>query len=211
MFHCAFKYHDQVSLKNCLKGIRRLRKLHYNVNNKQQFMYRGNSCQVSTRCRGKSCYCYYFCRICPFPQPICLLKLKRNILAAETTTPCEGCHLCRLFRREINYERKREPCFICKDVPRSEGSLQQRVHCALHCKFRFGPHDKEPASDCYRATNNFPNKCLAYVQPHNVTVCHHARINKFLNKIRRKTHRESWLWNGIGKTCLWKKYILLYE
>ena len=26
-----------------------------------------------------------------------------------------------------------------------------------------------------------------------------------------RAHREFWLWNAIGKTCLWKKYILLYE
>ena len=26
-----------------------------------------------------------------------------------------------------------------------------------------------------------------------------------------KTHREFWPRYGIGKTCLWKKYILLYE
>ena len=37
----------------------------------------------------------------------------------------------------------------------------------------------------------------------------HSLFWKFQNQI--PTPRELWLRNGVGKTCVWKKYILLYE
>ena len=41
--------------------------------------------------------------------------------------------------------------------------------------------------------------------------CKNAKFWKLKKEKEIFSHREFWLWNGIGETCLWKKYILLYE
>ena len=191
MFHVAQKHLSAIDLQHCLASIRKEMKEHYDIHNTKRFVYRGNICQICPNCAKEDCAWNYSCTTCHFPQPICLLKLKRQILTTDSVTPCAGCRKCRILRKQCKHEDdKRRPCGVCQTAPKLPGSIQQRTHCMSHCHFRFSAWDKQESSAVSRLRNDYPNKCTLCNQGHNVGVCHHSRNFSLLNKVA-KIQREA--------------------
>ena len=187
MFHVAQKHLSPIDLQHCLKSIRKEIKKHYDIHNVKRFVYRGNICQICPNCAKEDCAWNYSCTTCHFPQPICLLKLKRQILTTDSVTPCAGCRKCRILRKQCKHkDDKRRPCGVCQTAPKLPGSIQQRTHCMSHCHFRFSAWDKQQSSAVSRLRNDYPNKCTLCNQGHNVVVCHHSRVFGLLNKVAKK-------------------------
>ena len=177
MFHFAHKHLSATDLQYGLKSIRSVIKKQYDIHDTKRFVYRGNICQICLNCEEENCAWNYSCTTCLFPQPVCLLKLKRQILATDSVTPCTGCHKCRILRKQSKHgDDRRKPCCVCQTAPKLPGSIQQRTHCASHCHFRFSVWDKQKSSAIGRLRNTYPNKCTVCNHGHNVVVCHHERI-----------------------------------
>ena len=71
MFHFAHKHLSATDLYYGLKSIRSVTKKQYDIHDTKRFVYRGNICQLCTRCKNEDCAWNYTCTTCFFPQPVC--------------------------------------------------------------------------------------------------------------------------------------------
>ena len=186
IFHRAFKLHDQRSLIISLEVVRMFKKEQHKISDNNRFMYRGNICEICDSCKGKECHWNYSCKLCFLPQPVCFLQVKRSVLAADSTTPCDGCPSCKYVKLQFKHSQRRLACVVCKDIPQPRGSVQPIAHCAVHCRHKRSSLDPQLAGNASGAAKSYPKSCVFCGQLHNAAVCRNlTTIQKLLNKRRR--------------------------